>query len=167
MIEKAREGITKGIYEAAKVVASTMGPQGNLIAIDINGNTVFSKDGVYCLSYVPQNLEGWERFGANVLLQAARNTLQKAGDGTTTTCVMTAGLMKGIERSEHSKNPTYALFDELEKDIESIISSLKDMSKEATKEVVERVAMVASNFDESIAKPMSEVAFELGPEGQT
>ncbi|MGB1038924.1 MAG: TCP-1/cpn60 chaperonin family protein, partial [Bacteroidia bacterium] len=165
MIKQVREEIMKGVYGATEVVASTMGPQGNLIAIEVNGSTVFSKDGVYCLSYVPQNLDGWEKFGASVLLQAARNTLQKAGDGTTTTCVMTRGLMKGIERSEHS--PTYAFFDELEEDIKKVVSSLKNMSREATKEVIKRIAMVSSNFDKSIAEPMAEVAFELGPEGQT
>ena len=80
--------LRNGINLLADNVASTLGPRGrNVIIAGANGTPVITKDGVTVARAVSVD-EPTENAGLQILKQAAIQTCNDAGDGTTTSTVL-------------------------------------------------------------------------------
>ena len=84
------EKILKGMNVLADNVGTTLGPKGrNVILYDKKQNIpVITKDGVTIAKFVELD-DPFENVGVQILKQAAEQSANKAGDGTTTTTVLT------------------------------------------------------------------------------
>ena len=85
----AKGSLLNGMTKIAKAVGSTLGPKGQCVIIDeySNGLPHVTKDGVT----VAKNIfleDKYENVGATLLKQAALNTVNGVGDGTTTSTVL-------------------------------------------------------------------------------
>jgi len=90
----AREEVFKGITKLTQAVSSTLGASGKCVLLeDANGNPIITKDGVTVANSVIL-LDPVENMGATLLKEAARKTVQQAGDGTTTATILAHAILE-------------------------------------------------------------------------
>ena len=91
---EAREQIFKGITKLTQAVSSTLGASGKCVLLeDAAGKPIITKDGVTVADSVIL-LDPVENMGATLLKEAARKTVQQAGDGTTTATVLAHAILR-------------------------------------------------------------------------
>lgn len=97
-LPRAHEELLKGAAILANAVASTMGPSGHSVIIDMEtGPPMITKDGVTVAKSI--NLKDrLQSMGAELLKEVASKTNDLAGDGTTTATVLGhAMLLEGVK----------------------------------------------------------------------
>ena len=88
------EKILEGINDLADNVASTLGPRGRNVVLHKQGHSpIVTKDGVTVAAFV-QFDDPIKNVGAEIMKQAASQTNSNAGDGTTTSTVLTRAIFK-------------------------------------------------------------------------
>jgi chaperonin GroEL len=98
--DEARQSLLKGIEIVAKAVVTTLGPKGRNIALDKKwGSPNIVHDGVSVAKEIDLE-DPFENMGAQIVKEAASQTNDNAGDGTTTATLlaheMTADGMKSV-----------------------------------------------------------------------
>lgn len=92
--QDAKDQIFKGIEKLTKAVSSTLGASGKCVILeDDQGKPVITKDGVTVANSVVL-FDAVENMGATLLKEAARKTVEQAGDGTTTATVLAEAILK-------------------------------------------------------------------------
>ena len=92
--DKMRNQILKGVNSLCDAVKITMGPSGQNVLIDIPGkNPIITKDGVTVAKSIDL-IDPIPGMGARVIRQAAETTAEEAGDGTTTSAVLSQAIFK-------------------------------------------------------------------------
>mgnify|MGYP003130088387 CR=1 FL=1 len=93
------EKILKGMNVLADNVGTTLGPKGrNVILYDKKQNIpVITKDGVTIAKFVELE-DPFENVGVQILKQAAEQSANKAGDGTTTATVLARAILNKAQR---------------------------------------------------------------------
>ena len=91
--------LLSGINKLADNVGSTLGPKGrNVILFHKEQNTpVITKDGVTIAKFVEFE-DPFENVGAQIVKQAAEQSANNAGDGTTTTTVLARGIINRAQK---------------------------------------------------------------------
>ena len=85
--------ITRGVNVLADNVSSTMGPKGrNVILQHVDRYPLITKDGVTVAKFITLD-DPFENAGVQVIKQAAIQTNEDAGDGTTTATVLARSLL--------------------------------------------------------------------------
>ena len=103
--KEGRERLVKGIDTLADSVVCTLGPNGRNVVISKPGEVVKStKDGVTVAKNI--NLKDpVEETGVQLVNQAAINTADKAGDGTTTSTLLAREMIKlGLDSLDKGEN---------------------------------------------------------------
>src|SRR6056300_583707 len=97
--EDARYKLTNGVNNLANAVKQTLGAAGNTVILeDEIGRPHVTKDGVTVAKSINLS-DPVEHLGATVVKQASIKTADEAGDGTTTSIVITQGLInKAFEK---------------------------------------------------------------------
>jgi len=125
------ETILKGLYKASDIVTSTMGGAGkNVIITNSLEETYFTKDGVSVADSLKFE-DVQENVGAQLLINAAKKTVEEHGDGTTLTSLFTKEFAKNLSE-EIKKNPDTdinELIDSIKTEIELVKQKLKDSAK--------------------------------------
>ena len=89
----AQSQVFKGIDKLTQAVSSTLGASGKCVLLeDDQGNPIITKDGVTVANSITL-LDPVENMGARLLKEAARKTVNEAGDGTTTATVLSLSLI--------------------------------------------------------------------------
>ena len=100
--KESREKLLKGVNELADAVKVTLGPKGRNVIIQRDGTQHITKDGVTVAKSVEFS-DNTINIGAQVIKEAAQQTADKAGDGTTTSTVLAQYIfnegMREIEKS--------------------------------------------------------------------
>ena len=92
--EDARVNVFKGIEKLTQAVSSTLGASGKCVMLeDHTGRPIITKDGVTVADSIILR-DPVENMGATLLKEAARKTVQEAGDGTTTATVLAHAILK-------------------------------------------------------------------------
>lgn len=88
-----RAKLRLGVNQLSNVVKSTLGPSGSTVIIpDVYGEPYITKDGVSVAERV-QLEDPIENIAATILKQVSKNTVEQAGDGTTTSIVLAQALI--------------------------------------------------------------------------
>jgi len=164
--ENCSKLLLEAINELADTVLLTYGPNGSTVIIaDSNGKPYVTKDGVSVANYITFE-DPIKNIAANLVKQAAQNTVKEAGDGTTTSiCLAQAFINKGFELlKKDNRNFIKKLFnkketltyneiklelDNLEKDV---LKELKLCSNKLNKEKIYEVATISANNDDIIGE---------------
>jgi chaperonin GroEL len=163
---EARKKLVEGIDKLADAVVSTLGPNGrNVIFTD--GYTVSStKDGVTVAKQIESVEDPYENLGVNMLKQAAIQTSNKAGDGTTTSTLLARELVKnGIQRLNDGANAVEikrgidSAVEEVLKELKSNVESISSESQ------LEQIATISANNDPKVGKLISRAIEKVGKEG--
>jgi len=162
----ARKRLYEGIKIAADAVGATMGPRGRTVLIQKKGSApILTKDGV-TVSKAVKPIDPIEKMGAELILEAASRTNDVAGDGTTTSTVLTYSLvtegLKLLEAGYSSKK----LVEGIELASAHVATSLISLSKKIeTKEQIEQVGAISANGDFNIGKIIANAMEKVGTDG--
>jgi len=154
--------ISEIVNYVANAVASTLGPKGKYMIIG-DGKTVYTtKDGVSCLRLIASQ-NPYIQNVISILREGAENTLKVAGDGTTSTVVITAALLQAIEDNKISIANMSTKIDQMIAKIPEIATPIK------TIEDIKKVANTSLSGDEKLASIISEaldVSRKMGLNGE-
>ena len=164
--QKARELLLEGVNKLADTVQITLGPKGRNVILDNEFHSPkITKDGVTVAKQISFSNK-FHNLGANLVKQAATRTANEAGDGTTTSTILTREIFKeGCKGISSGMNPQ-----DLRKGmliaLEHVSNYLKKISvKVKTKEDLIKVATISANNDHNIGKLIADIMEKIGPEG--
>jgi len=164
--DKARSSLFTGVSKLADAVKVTMGPRGRNVLIQRSyGAPHITKDGVTVAREIELE-DTVENMGVQVVKEAAANTADEAGDGTTTATVLAHSIFKeGLRNITAGANPIEVKRG-MDKATASIVKELKAMSQEVQdKEKIAQVATISANSDETIGKLIAEAMEKVGKDG--
>lgn len=162
---KARSSIKNGVDILATAVGATLGPKGRTAIIGKSyGSPEIINDGVTVAKAIELE-DPIEQLGASLVQQAANKTNDVAGDGTTTTVVLTAALVtEGIKMVESGVDPV-AIKRGMHLALESAVSELTSMRKTIeTEEEMADVATISSRSAE-IGSLIAKMLMKVGNDG--
>ena len=162
-----RTRLVKGIDTLADSVVCTLGPNGRNVVISKPGEAVKStKDGVTVAKNI--NLrDPIEETGVQLVNQAAINTADKAGDGTTTSTLLAREMIKlGLTSLDTGENAV-EIKRGIDKAVKQVVKSLRnDLSEDITLEnQLEQIATISANNDSEIGKLIATAMEKVGRDG--
>jgi len=161
-----QQKIIKGANVLADNVASTLGPRGRNVLLQEKGKNPFiTKDGVTVAQFVALQ-DPFENAGAQIIKQAAIETNNVAGDGTTTSTV----LARAILRESQKFIATGASPTELQRGIDlaakEVATNLKSAATAITSiDDIEKIATISANNDSTIGKLIATAIDKVGQDG--
>ncbi len=97
--EDARRSLIQGVHILALAVRGTLGPKGHLVVLDRPiGHPLISNDGITIASEI-ELPDRFENLGALIVREAAFQTNEVAGDGTTTSTILADALIQQAQRA--------------------------------------------------------------------
>ena len=162
--DEAREKIQKGVNILADAVKITLGPKGQNVVLNKNGNLIITNDGVTIAKEI-EVTNKFENIGAQLVKKVSAEANNVAGDGTTTATLLAqffinSGLeqiKKGFSAVDLRKGMNLAT--------KVILKELVENSVEVkTIDEIKKVASISSG-DEEIGKIIAKAFKEIGQEG--
>tara|TARA_B100001123_G_scaffold74689_1_gene84116 strand:+ start:10792 stop:12363 length:1572 start_codon:yes stop_codon:yes gene_type:complete len=161
-----QQRILNGANVLADNVASTLGPRGrNVLLREIGKQPFITKDGVTVAHFVELS-DPIEDAGAQIIKQAAIETNNKAGDGTTTSTVLARAILR--ESQPHLASGVSPI--ELQRGIDLATRAISSLLSESstpvtTAEDIEHIATISANNDQTIGKLISLAVDRVGQDG--
>ena len=144
--DEGKDKVFKGIEKLTKAVASTLGAGGDCVIFeDAQGIPVITKDGV-TVAELSVLLDPVENMGASLVKQAARRTVEEAGDGTTTATVLAHAILKEFNDSE-IKFTNREIREAINSVTEKTLNYLDKCSKPVVGKMIDEVATISTNSD--------------------
>lgn len=161
-----QQKIMKGVNVLADNVASTLGPKGRNVLLQEKGKTPFiTKDGVTVAHFVALE-DPFENAGAQIIKQAAIETNNTAGDGTTTSTVLARAILQEAQKYIISGVSPYDLQRGIEIATKEITERLKEMASPIkSADDIAHIATISANNDESIGKLIALAVDRVGQDG--
>jgi chaperonin GroEL len=160
----AKEKVFAGIEKLTNAVSSTLGASGKCVILeDFMGRPMITKDGVTVANSV--NLrEPVENIGATLIKEAARKTVGEAGDGTTTATVLAHAILSEAYKNKGSDS-LRSIKQDIQEACNKTVEYLENISVPVEGDMVDQVATISSNNDESLGKVIGEAFKQVGKNG--
>ena len=162
----SREKLLKGVNELADAVKVTLGPRGRNVIIEKEGTPHITKDGVTVAKSIEFS-DSSVNLGAQIIKEAAQQTADNAGDGTTTSTILAQHIFnEGMKAVEQGSNPI-ELYRGMQIGVKEIVDVLlKDVSSEVkTNDEIKNIATISANGDEEIGGIIAEAIHQVGNDG--
>lgn len=165
MGKEAREALKKGVDRACNLVKVTLGPKGRNIVIKQNSMFPTStRDGANVIRNCKVS-DPLEVPGSEAIIEMAMKQLMDVGDSTTSVCVLAQAIIEeGFKLVEAGANPNQ-LKREIDAAVELVVKSIKEQAIPVTGDMLEHVATIAANNDNTIGKLVAEAFSKIGKEG--
>lgn len=163
--EDSRQAIKRGIDKVADAVKITIGPKGRNAILDKGyGAPTITNDGVSIAKEIELE-DKFENIGAELIKEVASKTNDIAGDGTTTSTVLTQAIIReGLKYVAMGVNPV-GIRHGIERAGEEVVKELKANSKKIeSKEEIAQVATISAE-DSEIGNIIAEVMEKVGKDG--
>ena len=165
----SRTKLLSGVKQLADAVVTTLGPNGRNVVIAQQGGNLpqSTKDGVTVAKTVTLK-DPVENLGAQMVKQAAVQTGDSAGDGTTTSTLLAKELIaEGMIHTNLSpKHNAVAIKRGMDKTAKEIVKHLKEMSTDiASEEQIKQVATISANNDEEVGNLIAAAIDKVGLDG--
>jgi chaperonin GroEL len=163
---EARKKLYQGLKIAADAVGCTLGPNGKTVLIQNGeGAPIVTKDGVTVSKSIKLN-DPVEMMGAQLLREAASQTNDTAGDGTTTSTVLTHAFVKGgLSLLDAGYNPK-KLCEGIDIAVKSVTDSiLKQASSVETFNEIVQIGTISANGDVKIGELLAAAMEKVGRDG--
>lgn len=178
--EHARRAVLAGVMAIYEPVSRTLGPQGKsaLLYRTFNRGSRITDDGV-TVGDTQEPKNPWVRLAAQAFKESCKRTVEKVGDGTTTTVVIGGRLMSDIyallsnsgdsEFAAKKKGTSSIGVNTLKNNILATAELVKAKIKEkavVVKDLVdlERIATISVK-DAALGKTVAKMAFDVGVDG--
>ena len=161
----ARDAMLKGVDTLADAVSVTLGPKGRNVVLDKEyGSPMIVNDGVTIAKEIELE-DPFENMGARIVLEAANNTNDTAGDGTTTATVLAHAMIhEGVKAVEKGHNPVL-MRQGIELASKTVSDKLLEQSHKVEKsDEIANVARVSSGSEE-IGRIIAEAMDKVGRDG--
>ncbi len=163
--EDARVNVFKGIQKLTNAVSSTLGASGKCVILeDGGGNPVITKDGVTVADTITL-LDPVENMGATLIKQAARKTVQEAGDGTTTATVLAHAILEKAYNIQDKSLTHRQLKNGIVSSVKKVIEYLEKNSIKVTGTMIDSVATISTNNDPELGKIIGDAFRAVGETG--
>jgi chaperonin GroEL len=163
----ARFKLSTGINKLADAVTSTLGPNGrNVVYRDESGEVRSTKDGVTVAKNVVLT-DPVQAIGVDMVKQAAIKTAGSAGDGTTTSTLLTQVIInKAQEYLDKGANAVQMKRD-IDQAVKEIVKALKENIGEevSSEEQLLQVATISANNDPEIGGLITSALDAVGRDG--
>lgn len=163
--KEVRAKLLSGIQQLADTVTVTLGPKGRNVGLDKQWTEpVVLHDGVSVAKEI-ELPDPFENFGAKLVKQAANQTNDKAGDGTTTSTLLAYEMIKdGIKALDAGANPM-SLTKGMDKAASMALNLLKNYSEDISNpELIKQVATISAQR-EDIGGVIAEAFKKVGRDG--
>jgi len=162
--EEARDQIFKGIEKLTKAVSSTLGASGKCVILeDGKGNPQITKDGVTVADSIILR-DPVENMGATLLKEAARKTVQEAGDGTTTATVLAHAILEEAYKVANKTN-SRELKDGINSAVEKVVKYLKLLTVDVKGSMIDQIATISTNNDPLLGKIIADACRSIDNTG--
>ena len=164
---EAREQLLAGVEKLANAVTATMGPNGrNVIIEQAQGMPVSTKDGVTVAKSIELE-DVMENIGAQLVKQASIKTADQAGDGTTTSTLLAAAILKrGMAAISNKEANAVQIKKGIEQAAKEVLEYLENQSVEITDEnQLRQVATISANNDAEVGELIASSMDKVGREG--
>lgn len=165
--EDARSGLMKGLDKVANAVKVTLGPRGrNVVLQGQDGGPVrIVNDGVTIAGEVDLD-SSVENIGVKLLQQAAERTDSRAGDGTTTSTVLTQAIVNEGAKYVQAGGNSIALSKGLIKASAFFVEKIREAAMPVTtREQYAWIASVSANSEE-IGGILADAMIRVGTDGE-
>ena len=148
---EARDNVFKGIEKLTQAVSSTLGASGKCVILEDNtGRPVITKDGVTVADSIILR-DPVENMGATLLKEAARKTVQEAGDGTTTATVLAHAILKEAYKVVDKTNAR-ELKEGINSAVDKVVSYLKLLKVDVEGDMIDNIATISTNNEPALGK---------------
>ena len=162
---EAQQALKRGVDILARAVATTLGPKGRNVALDMKyGSPTVTHDGVTVAKEIELK-DPFENMGAQLLKEAATKTNDVAGDGTTTATVLAQAIVhEGLKNVAAGANPML-IKRGLDLATEAVVGCIKSMSSPIIgKQEIANVASISA-ADKDIGNLIAGVMDKVGKDG--
>ncbi|MCE9583044.1 MAG: chaperonin GroEL [Planctomycetes bacterium] len=162
----ARGKVLEGVRKLADAVRVTLGPSGKNVILEKRGGMPHAtKDGVTVSKEVELE-DPFENLGAKLLNEVCSKTVDRAGDGTTTSAILGHAILKeGLKYVAAGVNPM-AVRRGLEKARDAALESIKAMARPVKgRGDWFAVANIAAHHDADLANKVADAMEKVGKEG--
>ncbi|AEJ41329.1 chaperonin GroEL [Sulfobacillus acidophilus TPY] len=162
--EDARRSLAEGVHVLARAVRGTLGPKGRLVILDRPiGKPIVSNDGVTIANEI-ELVDRFQNMGVQLAREAAFQTNEIAGDGTTTSVLLADALIQQAQAAlNHGVNPV-DLTGHLELLGQQVLQFIREQHFNLTdRPGLEAVAAIAAG-DQRLGRLIAEVLERLGSE---
>ena len=163
--EKAREALKRGVDAVANAVKITVGPRGRNVVLDKGyGAPTITNDGVSIAKDITLS-DKFENLGAEIVKEVANKTNDTAGDGTTTSVILTQAIIgEGVKQTTMGVN-AMGIRMGIEKAAEAVVLALKAMGKPIkSKEEIMQVANISAE-SKDIGRIIADTIEKVGKDG--
>lgn len=164
--EKLRTKILNGVNTLADNVASTFGPRGRNVILHAKGaSPIITKDGVTVAKFVNFD-DPFENAVAEIIKQAASETNSSAGDGTTTSTILSRAILNNAQKYLVTGASPVEIKRGIDLAVGEVVKSLEEMAVDISSiEDIEHIATISSNGDKKIGKLISLAVDKAGKDG--
>lgn len=162
----ARKKLYNGLHIAAEAVSCTLGPNGKTVLIQNGDNPpIVTKDGVTVSKSIKLD-DPVEMMGAQLLREAASQTNDTAGDGTTTSTVLTHALVKGgislLDAGYNAKK----ICEGMDVAVKAVTDAVLAQSCPVeTSEEIAQIGTISANGDREIGELIAAAMEKVGRDG--
>jgi len=163
--DEAKSKIITGVDKLAKAVKSTLGASGKCVIYeDALGNPVITKDGVTVAESVVL-FDPVENIGATLIKEAAKKTVNEAGDGTTTAIVLAESLLKIVNEPEYKEISIRDIKNGIQSGYEKVIKYLSKHAVPVSGPQLINVSTISCNNDKVLGCIIAEAYEKVGKDG--
>ncbi len=165
--EEARRGLQTGVDKLADTIKVTLGPKGRNVVLEKKwGAPTITNDG-YTIAKEIELDDPWENMGAKLAYEATNKTNDVAGDGTTTSAVLTQAMVRdGLRLVAAGANPMELKLG-IEEAVARVVEAIGDLAEPVDSAAHGQIAYVASNSaaDPEIGERIADAMQRVGNEG--
>jgi len=164
--QNLQQRIIKGANKLADNVASTLGPGGRNVLLQEKGRTPFiTKDGVTVAAFV-ECLDPFENAAAQIIKQAAVETNNEAGDGTTTATVLARAILRESQKLIASGTCPIELQRGIHLAVKEVVNNLTTMATPVKSlDDIRHIATISANNDTNIGGLIATAIDRIGHDG--
>ena len=162
---EGRKKLVNGIDKLADAVVATMGPNGRNVVISNNGIPQSTKDGVTVAKSISLS-DNVENTGVEMVKQAAIQTANVAGDGTTTSTLLAREMVKASLSHLNNGANAVEIKRSIDKAVKQVVKALRENAEDITsEEQLEQIATISANNDPEVGKLIATAMNKVGREG--
>ncbi len=159
--DEARVKLQKGVNVLADAVQVTLGPKGRNVLIK---GTHLTKDGISVAKEVKLE-DSIENLGCQLIKNACAKTCDDAGDGTTTSTILTRSIInEGMKYLAAGVDP-YELKSQIDSDVAIVKEVINNTRQDINLDKIKQIATISANNDSQIGELISEAYSIIGKEG--
>jgi chaperonin GroEL len=163
--EEARKALKRGVDAVAQAVKITIGPRGRNVVLDKGyGSPTVTNDGVSIAKEIVLK-DKFENMGAEIIKEVATKTNDAAGDGTTTSVVLTHAIIsEGMKHTTMGVN-AMGIKAGIERAANDVVDALKAIAKPIkSKDEIRQVATISAE-SEDLGRIIADTIDKVGKDG--